>query len=103
MDVSGMVSIFQHSVECHSVCYTKFLGDGDSKAHNLLVEQAVYGNEQVQKLERVGHVQKPMGSRLQSLKGRMGQTCLEHGKIIGELGGYQSQQLINSRYTMAKP
>ena len=86
MDASGMVSIFQRSVERHSVRYTEFLGDGDSKAHNLLVEQAVYGNEQVQKLECVGHVQKRMGSRLQSLKRRMGQTRLEDGKTIGGTG-----------------
>ena len=62
MDASVMVSIFQRSVECHSVCYTEFLGDGDSKAHNLLVEQAIYGNEQVRKLQCVGHAQKRMGS-----------------------------------------
>ena len=81
MDVSGD-GINLPATLLNAILYAtlKFLGDGDSKAHNLLVEQAVYGNEQVQKLERVGHVQKPMGSRLQSLKGRMGQTCLEHGK-----------------------
>lgn len=68
MDATGMLSIFQRSVENYSVRYTEFLGDGDSKAHKLIVEQAVYGNVEVKKLECVGHVQKRLGSRLRSLK-----------------------------------
>ena len=86
MDASGMLSIFQRSVENHAVRYTEFLGDGDSKAHKLIVEQAVYGNVEVQKLECVGHVQKRLGSRLRSLKKRMSQSRLEDGKSLGGRG-----------------
>ena len=78
--------MFQHSVEVHSARYTEFLGDGDSKAHKLITEQAVYGDVEVTKLECVGHVQKSLGSRLWSLKKRLGQTCLEDGKTIGGAG-----------------
>ena len=44
MDASGMLSMFQRSVEAHSARYTEFLGDGDSKAHKLITKQAVYGD-----------------------------------------------------------
>ena len=41
MDAAGIVTIFQRSVEKHGLWYTDFLGDGDSKAHNLLVQEVV--------------------------------------------------------------
>jgi len=50
------------------------LGDGNSKAHRLIVEEAVYGVKEVTKLECVGHVQKRLGSRLRSLKTRLAPT-----------------------------
>lgn len=84
MDATGMLSIFQRSEENHSVCYTEFLGDGNSKAHKLIVEQAVHGDVEVKKLECVGHVQKRLGSRLWSLKKRAGR--LEDGKSLGGTG-----------------
>ena len=86
MDASGMLSIFQRSVEAHCFRYTEFLGDGDSKSHKLIVEQAVYGEVEVTKLECVGHIQKRLGSRLRSLKKRLCQTRLEDDKSIGGSG-----------------
>lgn len=86
MDASGLLAIFQWSVEQYSLRYTDFLGDGDSKAHKLIVQEAVYGEKDVSKLECVGHVQKRLGSRLHSLKKRMGQSRLEDGKPIGGTG-----------------
>ena len=86
MDASGLLAIFERSVESYAVCYTEFLGDGDSKAHKLIVDEAVYGEREVTKLECVGHVQKRLGSRLRSLKKRMGPARLEDGKPIGGIG-----------------
>ena len=76
----------QRSVEAHCLRYTEFLRDGDSKSHKLIVEQAVYEEVEVTKLECVGHVQKRLGSRLRSLKKRLGQIRLEDGKSIGGSG-----------------
>ena len=86
MDSAGILAIFQRSVEKHDARYVEFLGDGDSKAHNLLVQEAVYGDTEVEKLECVGHVQKRLGSRLRSLKKRQGTTRLEDGKGLGGRG-----------------
>ena len=74
-------------------CGTDFLGDGDSKARNLLVQEAVYGVTQVKKLECVGHVQKRLGSRLRSLKKRLGAIRLEDGKGIGGTGRLTKQRI----------
>ena len=86
MDSSGLLNIFQRSLEQYGLHYLEFLGDGDSKAHKLLVEEAVYGDVEVKKLECVGHVQKRLGSRLRSLKKRLGKNHLEDGKPIGGKG-----------------
>jgi len=69
-----------------NACYVEFLGDGDSKAHNLLVQENVYGDMEVAKLECVGHVQEHLGSRLRSLKKQLGMTRLPDGKGIGGKG-----------------
>ena len=93
MDAAGIVTIFQRSVEKHGLRYTDFLSDRDSKAHNLLVQEAVYGVTQVKKLECVGRVQKRLGSRLRSLKKRLGATRLEDGKGIGGTGRLTKQRI----------
>ena len=56
--------MFQRSEEKHSLRYTEFVGDGDSKAHKQLLEKGVYGDKPVTKLECIGHTKKGMGSRL---------------------------------------
>ena len=86
MDATGLLNIFQRSIENYGIRYVEFLGDGDSKARKLLLQEAVYGNVEVQKLECVGHVQKRLGSRLRSLKKRLGKTPLEDGKPVGDKG-----------------
>ena len=95
MDASGCVKIFERSVEKYSLRYVDFLGDGDSKAYNQLVESAVYGEKEINKLECVGHIQKRMGSRLRSLKKRMGKTRLADGKNIGGRGRLTDQVIDN--------
>ena len=92
MDAAGLLAIFQRSIEKHSARYVEFLGDGDSKAHKKLVEEEVYGEVPVEKLECVGHVQKRLGSRLRLLKKRLGKTPLQDGKSIGGAG-----RLTNSK------
>ena len=77
---------FSRSIEQYGLRYTEFLGDGDSKAFHQITEEDVYDDVKVSKLECVGHVQKRMGSRLQSLKKRSGKTHLDDGKPIGRRG-----------------
>ena len=95
MDASGCLEMFQRSEEKHSLRYTEFLGDGDSKAHKQLLEKKVYGDKPFTKLECVGHIKKRMGSRLRSLKKRCGKEPLGDGKSIGGKGRL-TDKLIDS-------
>ncbi|GFX08731.1 uncharacterized protein TNCV_4227511 [Trichonephila clavipes] len=62
MEVAGALSIFQRSQSLYNVRYSKYLGDGDSKAFTSIVENKVYGDHcSVEKLECIGHVMKRMG------------------------------------------
>ncbi|GFT97225.1 uncharacterized protein TNCV_2205241, partial [Trichonephila clavipes] len=62
MEVAGALSIFQRSQSLYNVRYTKYLGDGDSKAFTSIVENKVYGDHcSVEKLKCIGHVMKRMG------------------------------------------
>ena len=68
MEVEGAKRIWNRSIEKHNLRYTKFYGDGDSKAYDVVKE--TYQSTMVEKLECVGHVQKRVGTRLRSLKKR---------------------------------
>ena len=95
MDPVGCKKIFERSIDKHSLRYSEFLGDGDSKAHKELVAEEVYGDIPVTKLECVGHIQKRMGARLRSLKSRSGNAKLSDGKSIGGRGRL-TNKLIDS-------
>ncbi|GFU41819.1 uncharacterized protein TNCV_3872921 [Trichonephila clavipes] len=69
MEVAGALSIFQRSQSLYNVRYTKYLGDGDSKAFTSIVENKVYGNHcSVEKLECIGHVMKKNGDTSSTLE-----------------------------------
>ncbi|GFV33573.1 uncharacterized protein TNCV_4566881 [Trichonephila clavipes] len=52
-----------------------------------LVEKKPYGDSiEIEKIERVGHVQKRMGSHLRKLKSSLGKKKLSDGKTIGGKG-----------------
>ncbi|GFX92267.1 uncharacterized protein TNCV_1111941 [Trichonephila clavipes] len=83
MEVAGALSIFQRSQSLYNVRYTKYLGDGDSKAFTSIVENKVYGDHcSVEKLECIGHVMKRMGTRLRRLKTKMRGQKLSDGKPL---------------------
>ena len=93
MDSAGILPIFQRSVEHHNACYIEFLVDGDSKAHNL-VQENVYGDVAITKLECVSHVQKRLGSLLQPLKKMVRNDCFTWCTGIGWKGKL-TEKLIN--------
>lgn len=82
MESSGAINIFRRSVETRGVKYTKYLGDGDSKAFSSVIEDKPYEDCDIEKLECVGHIQKRMGSRLRRLCKAMKGKKLSDGKII---------------------
>ena len=62
----GAVKIFERSLDKHSLRYTAFYGDGDSKSFKAV--EMVYGEDNpVIKHECIGHYQKRVGNRLRKL------------------------------------
>lgn len=84
MEVEGVRQMFERSVNLNNVCYKYYLGDGDSKAYTTVANSNPYGPDiQIEKLECINHVQKRMGSRLRTLKSKLGKEKLSDGKTIG--------------------
>ena len=50
----------------NKIRYTEYYGDGDTKSFSAI--ENVYGEKSVIKRERIGHVQKRVGTRLRKLK-----------------------------------
>lgn len=95
MEVAGVANIFKRSIQSRGVLYTDYLGDGDSKAYQKVVEDKPYGpTVKINKLECIGHVQKRMGSRLLKI-------CKE--KKLGGKGGLTKVEIdrIQNYYGMA--
>ena len=64
------LQMFQHSID-HSIQYKYLIGGGDSKTFALLQKENVYGveeDDQVAKLDCIGHVQKRLRTALRILK-----------------------------------
>ena len=62
------------------------ISDGDSKWDGMILEEQPYGSDpdqQVKKLDCVGHVQKRLGSALRDLKNCYRGQKLSEGKTIG--------------------
>ena len=67
MEMKGIRKIFSRSTEDHSLRYTEYYGDGDTKAFSSI--KSVYGEDnKVTKLECIGHILKCVGTRLHKLK-----------------------------------
>jgi hypothetical protein len=63
MEGAGVLNIFNRSLDTRGIgiCYTKYVGDGDSKAYQRMVAGKLYDpNIAVTKLKYTGHVQKKL-------------------------------------------
>lgn len=84
MEVEGAKEIFSRSLQTYNVCYTRYLGDGDSKGFAAIEEMSPYGNDcEIKKLECIGHIQKRMGTRLRKLKSDNKGIVLSDGLKLG--------------------
>ena len=58
MQVAGVLNIFNCSLHTQGICYTKYLGDGGSKAYKRVVAEKPYDPQiPVTELEYLGYVQ----------------------------------------------
>ena len=85
MEAAGLVDCFMSSSETRKLCYTHYIGDGDSKPYLDIVKNDLYPGTVVEKLECVGHIQKRVGNRLRNLRNTM-KTPLADGKTLRRRG-----------------
>ena len=64
MEVAGAINMFKRSVPYLNLQYAGYIGDGDTKVHQSIVESAPCDNCTIDRLKCVGHVQKRMGAHL---------------------------------------
>jgi hypothetical protein len=63
MEGAGVLNTFNRSFHTRGICYTKYLADGDSKTHLMVVAgKPSDPNIAVTILECTGHVQKRIGA-----------------------------------------
>ena len=78
MEAVGIVNIFQRSVADLQLCFTTFVGDGDSKAYPAVLNADPYGPDKL--------VEKGECGRLRKLKKEKGGEVLSDGKKLGGIG-----------------
>ena len=69
MELEGAQRIFTWSKEKHSLIYSNFYSDGDSKSFSLIENAYIEDGIKVVKHECIGHVQKRVGTALRKLRG----------------------------------
>ena len=114
MEAAGLVDCFMNSIQNRKLRYTHYIGDGDSKAYNEVVDP--YPGVVVEKLQCVGHIQNHLGGHLRNLKHTMkgpladGKTLSGKGrltdKVINKLQNYfgiaNRQSAGNTVYQLKK-
>ncbi|CAN7995715.1 unnamed protein product, partial [Ixodes hexagonus] len=91
-----------HGTRWSSLKYTSYIGDGDSRAYKAVCESKPY-DENIQKLECVGHIQKRLGSRMRSMKKIMKGTKLDDGLSLGGKGRLTDQRIDSLQFYYGKP
>eukprot|EP00117_Sycon_ciliatum_P011513 scpid61312/ scgid12962/ len=84
METEGVVTLFNRSVATRKLMYTTYIGDGDSKGFQAVVNAKPYGDVEITKEECVGHVSKRLGKALRELKKK--KTPLIDGKPLSGRG-----------------
>ena len=67
---------WRHLVLKKCLRYTNYIGDGDSKSYNDILQANPYEGIRVNKLECMRHIQKRVGTRLRKLKSANTKTVL---------------------------
>jgi hypothetical protein len=84
MEGADGLNIFNRPVHTSVICYTKYLGGGDSKSYQRVVAGEPYDpNTAVTKLECTDHGQKRTGARQKRLVKENKGTKLNDSKTVG--------------------
>ena len=68
MESYGTIEIYNRVIDFHKLCYTRYVGDSDSRSYARVVEPAPYGDIEIKQMGCVGHIQNRMGTKLRNLR-----------------------------------
>ena len=95
MEVVGIQKMFGRSVNLHGLRYTFYIGDDDTKSFDHICKSDPYPADTIAKGERVGHVEKGVGSRLRNVKSQYKGKKLSDNKGIGGGKGPLTNKVMN--------
>ncbi|CAF2068009.1 unnamed protein product [Rotaria magnacalcarata] len=101
LEAAAVLNMFKRSVSRYGVYYTKYVDDGDSKTHNILLKNAPYTDKPVQKIEDLNHFSKRMKRGLDTIRREYGRKKLSDGKTIGGKNRLSDQTIIRLQITFA--
>ena len=85
MESAGVLQIYKRSVEERCLRYTTYLGDGDSKSFQDIVNANPYPGKTCNRYECVGHVQKRVAAHINTLRQEYkGVMLADHKKLCGK-------------------
>ena len=95
MESAGVLQIYKRSVVERSLRYTTYLGDGDSKSFQDIINADPYPGKTCNRYECVGHVQKRVTAHINTLKQQYkGVVLADHKKLCGK--GRLTQKVTNT-------
>lgn len=86
MEPEGAIRMFQRSEKLRDLRYVEYLGDGDTASFRKVKTSKPYGDDEIVKLECIGHLQKRVGSRMRKLKVEYKGKKLGDGKRLTGAG-----------------
>ena len=99
--VLGVLQIYKRSVEERCLRYTTYLGDGDSKSFQDVVNANPYPGKTCNRYERVGHVQKRVTAHINTLRQEYkGVMSADDKKNCAEMEDLHEKQLIHYKIIM---
>lgn len=78
--------MFGRSIAKHTLRYTAYIADGDTKNDVSIAQSRPYGDLSIERKQCINHFSKRMKTRLMTIKKKHGRTPLSDKKTIGGKG-----------------
>lgn len=82
MEAQGILKGFQESEQTYGVRFKTLVADGDSSVYNKLLENKIYGNRTITKIECRNHLYRNYRKKLESFKSKTKEFGLTARKIV---------------------
>ena len=94
-----MVTMFGRSIAKHTLRYTAYIADGDTKNDVNIAQSRPYGDLSIERKQCINHFSKRMKTRLMTIKKKHGRMTLSDRKTIGGKGRLGMNRSLSYRST----